>query len=242
MTDTQRCTIVENINIAKDTWQMRLTANTAGFAPGHFVNVAVPGFYLRRPLAVCDYDDAGFTMVYRTVGGGTHALAQAQPGDVLDVLAPLGNGFSRRQNQKVLLAGGGVGLAPLYALAKRLAADGCAVDVACGFNTADEVYLFEAFTGVAARCVAATADGSFGVRGLVNAAITGENYDWFYACGPTAMLKALCQTLPGGGEVSLEERMACGFGGCMGCAIETVNGMKRVCRDGPVFQKGDLLW
>lgn len=244
MPHTQLCTVLENAPIAQGTHRMVLAGDTAGFAPGRFVNVQVPGFYLRRPLAICDYTADTFTLIYRVVGEGTKALAAAALGAQLDVLAPLGNGFclSAGAGKKVLLAGGGVGLGPLYALAKQLAGSGASVHLACGFNTASEAYLQAELAAVCSGFSIATVDGSEGVQGLVTHAVPNAPYDYFYACGPTPMLKALCAALPFGGEVSLEERMACGFGGCMGCAIPTADGMKRVCKDGPVFRKEALLW
>lgn len=243
----QRCTVVRNEKMAEKTYRLRVHGDTRGFAAGKFVNVGVPGFTLRRPLAICEYDGDGFTMVYKTVGEGTKTMTGLMPGDKLELLCPLGNGFTLRGNSRVLLVGGGVGVAPLVALARELAQRGNAVYVACGFGAGAEAYMQEELAGMARHTALATLDGSAGCKGTVvdllaqDAELAGA-FDYFYACGPMPMLRAVCQSVKTPGEVSLEERMACGFGACMGCAIPTASGMKRVCKDGPVFAKEEMLW
>jgi dihydroorotate dehydrogenase electron transfer subunit len=242
----QMFTVVANEAIAYNTYQFTLRGSTEGFAPGQFVNVLVPGFTLRRPLAIAGYNAEGFTMIYKTVGEGTKALAGVQPGEELDILCPLGNGFTLRSGGRALLVGGGVGVAPLYALAQALHRNGTKLVVACGFGTGAEAYLQRELQELSERQGLATLDGTAGQKGLVTDLFAQpgflENADYFYACGPVAMLKAVSQGLPLAGEVSLEERMACGFGACVGCAIKTQSGMKRVCKDGPVFAKEEMVW
>lgn len=229
--------------LTRDVWQWRLEGDTASLtAPGQFVNVRVEGSFLRRPISVCDWDREGLTLVFKVVGGGTRAMAEVREGEQVDLLCGLGNGFDlARCGQRPLLLGGGLGVAPLYGLAKALKAEGRTPAVVLGFNKKDEIFYEEAFRALGAETTVATLDGSVGVRGFVTDALP-EGRDVFCACGPLPMLKAVCSTLSIPGFVSLEERMGCGFGACMGCSIETRAGSKRVCRDGPVFEKGELLW
>lgn len=233
-----------NEPIAKDTWRMALRGDTSGFAPGRFANLMVPGYYLRRPLAISSYDDKEFTVVYKLAGQGTRALTGLKVGTSLDILCPLGNGFSIRPNGRALLVGGGAGIAPMYALAQSLRHSGCGVSVALGFGTVGEAYLCDELRGLSDGFHLACVDGTLGEKGLVTEVLeaAADGCDYFYACGPTPMLKAVCAALKLPGEVSLEERMACGFGGCMGCAVKTKSGMRRVCADGPVFDRGEMLW
>lgn len=242
----QMFTVVTNEAIAHNTYKMTLHGNTRGFAPGQFVNVLVPGFTLRRPLAIASYDVDEFCMIYKAVGEGTKALAAVTPDEELDILCPLGNGFTLRNGGRALLVGGGVGVAPLYSLAQALHQNGTELVVACGFGTGAEAYLQEELQNLSEEYGLATLDGSAGQKGLVTDLFAQPGFldgvDYFYACGPMAMLKAVSQSLPMAGEVSLEERMACGFGACMGCAIKTQSGMKRVCKDGPVFAKEEMVW
>ncbi len=210
-------------------------------APGQFVNVSLPGFFLRRPISVCDCEGDTLTLVYKTVGRGTEAMARLAPEERLQILTGLGNGYDlTAAGDAPLLIGGGVGVPPLYLLAKRLIAAGRRPSVILGFNTAAEVFYENEFRALGVALAVATVDGSYGVKGFVTDALPKE-CSYFYACGPLPMLKAVCKT-PFPGEVSLEERMGCGFGACMGCSIETKNGAKRVCKDGPVFKKEALLW
>lgn len=222
-------------------------------APGQFVNIAVPGKYLRRPISICDWTLPGengaegtITILYRIVGGGTMNMSGMQPGTMLEMLTGLGNGFSTEGTASPLLIGGGVGLPPMLGLAKSFLARGIRPEVIAGFCTAEDAILEEEFRDLGLELNVATMDGSLGTGGTVIDALRvleagGKSFDKFYACGPKPMLKALC-ALPIPGELSVEERMGCGFGICMGCSCRTRSGMKRVCKDGPVFKKEDLIW
>lgn len=245
MTQKREYVIERNRQIADGVWRMQLSGCTQGFTPGRFVNILVPGFTLRRPLAICDYDTESFSVCYKLVGGGTRELSAQKAGTKLDILAPLGNGFELVNNNTTLLVGGGAGVAPLLCLAKQLKQNDCAVRVALGFNTSREIYLEKELSENADCVEIATIDGSVGTKGLVSCLLEelGKGADAFYTCGPIPMMKAVCEHLPDmQGWVSLEERMACGFGGCVGCAIPTRSGMRRVCADGPVFAKEEMLW
>lgn len=234
-------TIISNQPLATRTYRMCLQGPTDGIRAGQFVEIAVPGFYLRRPISVCDAADGVLTLIYKVVGGGTDAMARLQPGTTLDLLIGLGNGYDlARAGHTPLLVGGGVGIPPLYLLAKQLRAQGLPVRVILGFNTRDEVFLEEAFRALGCDVDVRTADGSYGAKGLVTDALTGEQ-SYYYACGPLPMLRALIDRAGTHGEVSMEERMGCGFGICMGCTIETRDGNRRVCKEGPVF-RADALY
>ena len=212
---------------------------------GEFVHIAVPGFFLRRPLSICDKEAGRLTIVYKVVGEGTKALSEMKEGTVLEVLTGLGRGFDPDACRcEALLVGGGLGAAPLYLLARELKAQGKKVTVVLGFNTADEIVMVREFDDICDTVAVSTLDGSVGVKGFVTDAIAGmaRSYDYFYTCGPMVMMKAVCGMLECPGEASLEERMGCGAGFCYGCSIETKNGPRRVCKDGPVFKKEELLW
>lgn len=214
-------------------------------APGQFVNIAVEGKYLRRPISVSDVDGDRLSILYDVVGEGTAEMSLWEPGYEADVLAPLGNGFDiTRSGSSPLLLGGGIGIAPLYLLAKQLIAKGCAPVVILGFNSTADVVWEEEFRNTGAEVYIATVDGSRGTKGFVTDVPECHNpeHEYFYACGPLPMLKALCQTLSISGELSLEARMACGFGVCMCCSLQTADGAKRICKDGPVFRKEELIW
>lgn len=214
-------------------------------APGQFVNIELPGKFLRRPISVCDYDSNTITLIYKIVGEGTDQLSRMGKGESLDMLTGLGNGFSLEANTaKPLLVGGGVGVPPLYNLAKKLIASGREVTVILGFNIAEEIFYEENLEALGADVIVATADGSRGVKGFVTDAIgvSAPDYDYVYACGPMPMLKALAGTITSAGEFSFEERMGCGFGGCMGCTCKTKNGNKRICREGPVLSTAEIIW
>lgn len=236
-------TITGNTPIARGTYELRLSGDAAGItAPGQFVQLSLPGYFLRRPISVCDWSPASLTLLYKVVGAGTETLSQMQ-GGMLDVLTGLGNGFDLAPaGSHPLLVGGGAGVAPLYALAKVLRARGKTVDVILGFGSAEEVFYADEFAALGCRVTVTTADGSRGVRGFVTDALDGLDYSFFYACGPTPMLRALCRVAKTTGQLSLEARMACGFGVCMGCSIHTVDRPRRVCADGPVFAKEALTW
>ena len=240
-------TITENAQIAKNTWRMKLTGDTGKLLrPGQFVQFKVPEFYLRRPLSVCDWDEQSLTLIYKAVGRGTEAMARMRPGETADLLTGLGNGYTVKPCAPLLI-GGGVGVPPLYRLCKDLIALGVEPAVVLGFNTKDEIFLAEEFKALGAKVHVTTVDGSFGVKGFVTrgAETLPTSCDYVYACGPEAMLRAVfrfCNDRCISGQFSLEERMACGFGACMGCTIRTTGGAKRVCLDGPVFSKEELLW
>ena len=236
-------TITENRPLAPQVYALRLCGDTSAItAPGQFLELQLPGFFLRRPLSVCDWDDAGVTILYKVVGKGTDWLAQCRPGQTLGALTGLGNGFDVAAcGETTLLIGGGIGVPPMYGLARRLLAAGKTPIAILGFNTAQERFYEEEFRALGVQTVVTTADGSYGVRGFVTDALP-EVYDTFCACGPLPMLRALCRAADKPGFLSLEARMGCGFGACMGCTIETLNGPKRVCREGPVFRKEELLW
>ena len=236
-------TIAGNALIATKTYKMVLVGD--GAVDGEFVDIGIPGYYLRRPLSVCDKEDGRLTVVYKVVGEGTKVLSQMAVGAVLEVLTGLGKGFDPDAcKADALLIGGGLGVPPLYLLAKELKARGKKVTAVLGFNKADEIILADDFKAVCDEVVISTADGSVGVKGFVTDAIKAlqPGYDYFYTCGPMVMMKAVCAVLEGAGEASLEERMGCGAGFCYGCSIQTKNGPKRVCKDGPVFKKEELLW
>lgn len=226
--------------------RMRLAGDTQWItAPGQFVNIELEGLYLRRPISVCDYDAEGITLIYKVVGDGTRRMSELRPGARLDLLTGLGNGFDiRKGGRRELLVGGGVGVPPLYRLAKDLLADGREVTVVLGFNTASEVFYADEFAALGCRTIVATADGSAGVRGFVTDALREERvaYDYFYACGPLPMLRALAEASATSGQLSFEERMGCGFGGCMGCSCRTKYGTKRICKEGPVLEKEEIIW
>lgn len=238
--------IVANAPLTASVWRMVLRGDTQWIVrPGQFVNIALEGRYLRRPISVCDYDEGTLTLIYKVVGEGTAQMARMTAGERLDLLTGLGNGFDTEvRTERPLLVGGGVGVPPLYNLARRLLASGREVSVVLGFNTASEVFYADEFRALGCRVVVATADGSMGVRGFVTDAIAREavDFDYFYACGPMAMLRALSGAVEQDGQLSFEERMGCGFGGCMGCSCKTLTGNKRICREGPVLTKGEIIW
>ena len=237
-------TLRSNERLTPAVWRMTLEGDTQWItAPGQFVNVELAGCYLRRPLSVCDWDER--TLIYKVGGEGTALMAGLRPGVRLDLLTGLGNGFDvTKGSRRELLVGGGVGVPPLYNLAKRLLADGREVAVVLGFNTAAEVFYRDEFAQLGCRVVVATADGTEGVRGFVTDAIreSGLAYDYFYACGPLPMLRALCDSVAQDGQLSFEERMGCGFGACMGCSCKTKYGNKRICKDGPVLRREEIVW
>lgn len=239
-------TILTNEPLTDTVWRMTLAGDTRWItAPGQFVNILLDGRYLRRPISVCDYDEGSITLIYKVVGGGTEQMSRMAADTRLDLLTGLGNGFSlRRDVRRPLLVGGGVGVPPLYNLAKRLLAEGRPVEVVLGFNTAAEVFYEEEFRALGCGVTVATADGSQGVEGFVTTAIAAvkPDFDYFYACGPLPMLHALYNALEQDGQLSFEERMGCGFGACMGCTCKTKYGYKRICKEGPVLTKDEILW
>ena len=236
-------TITENAPLTANVFRMRLAGDTSAvIAPGQFVNLKLDGLYLRRPISVCDREGDTLTLIYKTVGKGTEQMARMRAGETLDCLTGLGNGYdAAASGRRPLLLGGGVGVPPLYLLAKTLIAEGKQVSVVLGFNTKSEVFYADEFRALGCSVTVATVDGSQGVRGFVTDALPADP-TYFYACGPLPMLKAVCRACPAPGQLSLEERMGCGFGACMGCTVQTKNGPRRVCKDGPVFRKEELSW
>ena len=211
-------------------------------APGQFVNVKIDGLYLRRPISVCDIEKDRLTLVYRVVGKGTELLSRSVPGDCCDILTGLGNGYDlSAAGDRPLLIGGGVGIPPLFWAAKKLREKGFPVHAVLGFSSAEDMFLVDEFRNAGSDVTVTTVDGSAGIRGFVTDALP-DGYSYFYACGPIPMLKAVYRATACDGEFSLEERMGCGFGACMGCSIMTASGPKRICRDGPVFKKSEIIW
>ena len=227
--------IQSNEQIAKSVYCMQLAGDTAGILPGQFVNIRVQGQFLRRPISVCNIADGILTIIYKVVGVGTEAMSHLPVGTQLDVLTVLGNGYDlTKAGDAPLLVGGGVGVPPMYMLARQLREAGKKVRVILGFNTKDEVFYEEEFRALGCDVTVTTVDGSHGVKGFVTNALDGQQ-SYYYTCGPLPMIKALLQAAGTNGEVSMEERMGCGFGACMGCTIQTTKGPKRVCKEGPVF-------
>ena len=237
-------TITENIALTKTVYRMRLSGDTSEITvSGQFVNILLDGFYLRRPISVCDRENGLLTIVYKVVGKGTEKMSAMKVGEVLDVLTGLGNGYDLSEaGEAPLLIGGGVGVPPMYLLAKDLIAAGKSVSVILGFNTKDEIFYEEEFRALGAKVLVTTVDGSYGIKGFVTDAMKDMNYSYFYTCGPEPMLKAIWKASVTGGQFSFEERMGCGFGACMGCSCKTLTGNKRICKEGPVMRKEEILW
>ena len=236
-------TIQSNEKIAKNTYKMVLMGDTDGISAGQFVNFKLDGFYLRRPISVCDLCDNLLTVIYKVVGKGTEAMAKMQCGETLLTLTGLGNGYdTSRSGERPLLIGGGAGVPPMYLLCKKLTAEGKTCSVILGFGSADEVFYEKEFRALGASVTVTTVDGSYGTKGFVTAAIGNTPYTHFYTCGPEPMLKAVYDATVTSGQFSFEERMGCGFGACMGCSCETKYGKKRICKDGPVLTKEEIIW
>ena len=235
--------ILENTALTKDVFRMVLSGDTTAItASGQFVNIQLDGMYLRRPISVCDWDEKTLTIVYKVVGKGTEAMSKMAPGVKLDVLTGLGNGYDlTKAGDAPVLLGGGVGVPPMYNLAKKLRAQGKEVKVILGFNVKSEIFYEEEFKALGCETIVTTVDGSYGVKGFVTNALP-ENYTHFYTCGPEPMLKAVYKATTTSGQMSFEERMGCGFGACMGCSCKTLTGYKRICKDGPVMMKEEILW
>ena len=234
--------ILSNEQLAKDVYKMILVGDTQYItAPGQFINIKLEGKFLRRPISVCDYDGETITIIYKVVGSGTEQMSAMLPGTVLDVLTGLGNGYDISASKKPLVIGGGVGVPPMYNLTKRLIADGQQVTVILGFNTKAEVFYEDEFKALGANVIVTTVDGSYGVKGYVTDAFT-DDYDYFYTCGPMPMFKAIEAKAKTQGQYSFEERMGCGFGACMGCSCKTKYGNKRICKDGPVLKREEIIW
>lgn len=232
-----------NKQLTPDVWELRLSGDTAALnAPGQFVNIKLDGLFLRRPISVCDWDGTGLTLLYKVVGKGTAALASMAAGQTLDLLCGLGNGFDvAKCGQRTLVIGGGVGVPPMYGLVKALLRAGKTPAAILGFNKKEEIFYEAKFRALGIETIVATVDGSYGKKGFVTDAFP-ENYDYFCACGPLPMLRAVYDKSTTSGLLSFEERMGCGFGACMGCSCETKYGNKRLCKDGPVLEKEEIIW
>ena len=235
--------ILENKALAPKVFRMVLSGDTSAItAPGQFVNIRLEGHFLRRPISVCDVEKDRLTLIYKTVGEGTEEMSRMQPGQKLDLLTGLGNGYDMAcAGDHPLLIGGGAGVPPMYLLARRLRDQGKQVSVILGFNTAAELFYEKKFADLGCGVTVTTVDGSCGVRGFVTDALP-EDYSYFYTCGPMPMLKAVFRAAKTSGQFSFEERMGCGFGACMGCTCKTITGTKRICKDGPVLRKEEILW
>ncbi len=235
--------VMENVPLTDAVYRMRLRGDVSGItAPGQFVNIRLDGLYLRRPISVCDVEGDVLTLIYKVVGKGTQQMRR-MTGGKLDVLTGLGNGYDLTlSGDRPVLLGGGVGVPPLYYLARKLLAQGKQVSVILGFNTKDEVFYEKEFRALGASVTVTTVDGTYGVRGFVTDALKGMDNTYFYACGPEPMLKAVYRASECSGQMSFEERMGCGFGACMGCSCKTLTGYKRICKDGPVMKKEEILW
>lgn len=235
--------IKENTPLTADVYKMTLSGDTSAItAPGQFVNIKLDGLYLRRPISVCDVQGDLLTIIYKVVGRGTEQMSKMTVGEKLDLLTGLGNGYDTTlSGEHPLLVGGGVGVPPLYLLAKKLISEGKDVSVVLGFNKKSEIFYEKEFLNLGCRVTVTTVDGSQGTKGFVTNALP-DLYSYFYACGPEPMLKALHKASTTSGQLSFEERMGCGFGACMGCSCKTLTGYKRICKDGPVMKKEEILW
>ena len=236
-------TIKRNDKLTSNVYVMELLGDTEGIRCGQFVNIKIEGLYLRRPISVCDCEGDTLTIIYKVVGKGTEKMSEMQVGDELDILTGLGNGYNTaRSGERPLLLGGGVGVPPLYMLCKKLIAEGKKPTVILGFNKSDEVFYENEFRALGAEVIVATADGSYGVKGFVTDAMKDMEYTYFFTCGPEPMLKAVYNATTTSGQLSFEERMGCGFGACMGCSCKTITGYKRICKEGPIMRKEEIIW
>ena len=235
--------IESNEQIAKNVYRMKLKGDTEEIkVPGKFIDIKIEGFFLRRPISVCDADKNTVTIIYKVVGKGTEALSKMKEGE-LDILSGLGNGYDLTvSGAKPLLIGGGAGVPPLYMLAKKLIGQGKKTEVIIGFNKKEEIFYENEFKALGAEVTVTTADGSYGKKGYVTDAMQGKEYSYIYTCGPEPMLKAVYNASKTSGQYSFEERMGCGFGACMGCSCKTKYGNKRICKDGPVLFKEEIIW
>ncbi len=235
--------IVSNTALTDNVYKMVLRGDTSAItAPGQFVNIKLEGMFLRRPISVCDVAGDTLTIIYKVVGKGTEAMSRMTAGK-LDILTGLGNGYDLTvSGEKPVLLGGGVGVPPMYKLAKELIAQGKKVSVILGFNTKNEIFYEHEFKALGADVYVTTVDGSYGMKGFVTDALKNIDYTYFYTCGPEPMLKAVHRASATSGQMSFEERMGCGFGACMGCSCKTLTGYKRICKEGPVMRKEEILW
>ena len=236
--------ITSNEKIARDIFKMTLAGDTSAItAPGQFVNIKLDGFFLRRPISVCDCVGENLTLIYKTVGRGTEQMSRMKNGDELDLLTGLGNGYdTKASGGSPLLVGGGVGVPPMYMLCKKLISEGKNVTVVLGFNSKDDVFYEDEFRALGADVHIATADGTYGTKGFVTDVIKDMQYTFFYTCGPEPMFRAMHKMMKTPGQYSFEERMGCGFGACMGCSCKTLTGNKRICKEGPVMESEEIIW
>lgn len=236
--------IRENTALTKDVFAMCLVGDTSAIThPGQFVAIAIDGYFLRRPISVCDWGDGWLKIIYKVVGRGTLAMSKMEVGTVLDTLSGLGNGFDTTKcADKTVVIGGGVGVPPMYGLAKKLIAEGKTVSAVLGFNTDSEIFMAEEFAKLGCETIVTTVDGTFGKKGFVTDGMAQLDFDFFCTCGPEPMLKAIYKATEKSGLMSFEERMGCGFGACMGCSCQTKYGNKRICKDGPVLEKEEIIW
>lgn len=236
--------ITSNKKIARDIFKMTLAGDTSAItAPGQFVNIKLDGFFLRRPISVCDCVGDNLTLIYKTVGRGTEQMSRMAAGDELDLLTGLGNGYNTRTSgDSPLLVGGGVGVPPMYMLCKKLISEGKNVTVVLGFNSKDDVFYEDEFRALGADVHITTADGTYGTKGFVTDVIKNLQYTFFYTCGPEPMFRAMHKMMKTPGQYSFEERMGCGFGACMGCSCKTLTGNKRICKEGPVMESEEIIW
>ncbi|MBE6939441.1 MAG: dihydroorotate dehydrogenase electron transfer subunit [Ruminococcaceae bacterium] len=237
--------ICVNRPLTETTWEMVLRGDTSAIThPGQFINIKLEGYYLRRPISVCDWNGETVTILYKILGHGTEAMTHMTPGQKLDILTGLGNGYDpEKSGDAPLLVGGGVGIPPLYGLARRLRGEGKTVTAVLGYNTASERFYVEKFEELGVSVHVLTADGTAGAKGLVTDGMEQvEEYTHLYTCGPEPMLKAVYAHCRTSGQFSFEERMGCGFGACMGCTCKTKYGNKRICKDGPVLEKEEIVW
>ncbi len=237
-------TIVSNIALTDSVYKMVLQGDTSAItAPGQFVNLQLAGLYLRRPISVCDLEGDKLTIVYKAVGKGTEQMSRMGAGEKVDILTGLGNGYDLTlSGDKPVLLGGGVGVPPMYLLAKELLKQGKKVSVILGFNTKSEIFYEQEFKKLGCDVTVTTVDGSYGTKGFVTTALETIDYTYFYTCGPEPMLKAVYKASNTSGQMSFEKRMGCGFGACMGCSCKTLTGYKRICKEGPVMKKEEILW
>ena len=238
--------ITQNEKIAQSVYKMRLSGDTSAIQKaGQFVNIKLDGFFLRRPISVCDYTAEELLIIYKVVGKGTEKMSAMEKGEQLDILTGLGNGYDLTvKTERPVLIGGGVGVPPLYKLAKELKKQGKRVSVILGFNSENEIFFEDEFKEIADRVLICTADGSYGIKGFVTDAVKDIDFDYFFTCGPEPMFKALESTIDKNisGQLSFEQRMGCGFGACMGCSCKTLTGNKRICREGPVLFREEIIW
>ena len=235
--------IIDTRQLTETVFEMKLRGDVSGIKCGQFVNLLIDGLYLRRPISVCDLNGDTLTLVYKVVGKGTQKMSEMKVGEKLDVLTQLGNGYDLSLSGKSpLLIGGGVGVPPMFLCAKRLIGGGKSVTVVLGFNTKEEIFYEEELKKLGAKVIVTTVDGSYGVKGFVIDAMKDLEYTYFYTCGPEPMLKAVYNASKTSGQFSFEERMGCGFGACMGCSCKSLYGNKRICKDGPVLVKEEIIW